>query len=117
MPVKASTAEEWVKGQPAGHFQLLYSPDKQFVTTIICNLCTKHKDTLKLYRNFSDSFVVGISGPGLKKDQVHKHITKSEQHRRALERESSFQPKLTPLEIYTKTPIGWYFDCYFYYKI
>ena len=35
-----------------------------------------------------------------------KHISKSEQHRRALDRESCNQPRLTPLEVYTHTAIG-----------
>ena len=51
MPFKAATAKEWVKNEPTGHFKLIYSDDGQHVTKVICQLCEKHKDVLKQYRN------------------------------------------------------------------
>ena len=60
MPVEAATAKEWVKNEPTGHFELIYSDDGQHVTKVICQLCEKHKDVLKQYRNYSDHFINGI---------------------------------------------------------
>ena len=41
------------------------------MTRIFCALCTKHKDCLCGARNFSASFVDGIYGTALKKDNVN----------------------------------------------
>ena len=106
MSVKLKTVQDWLKDQPKGHFGLELSEDQNFVTKIKCNVCCKHKEVLKTYRNFNENFISGISGSALKKDNVMKHISKSEQHRRALDRESCNQPRLTPLEVYTHTAIG-----------
>ena len=72
------------------------------MTRIFCALCAKHKDRLHAIRNFSSSFVDGISGTALKKDNVKKH-RHSEQHSKAV----SLEHKPTTLkEIYRCTSLG-----------
>ena len=49
---------------------LRYDESGGKVTSISCALCTKHKDRLRALRNFSVSFIDGISGTALKKDKL-----------------------------------------------
>ena len=65
-------------------------------------LCAKHHDKLQCVRNYSDSFVKGIEGTAMKKDNILKH-QKSEQHTRALRYESE---PMSMLDVYSKTPLG-----------
>jgi len=37
---------------------------------IWCVLCTKHRERLRSFRNFSDAFVNGITGSALKRDAL-----------------------------------------------
>ena len=54
------------------------------MTKVFCKLglCQKHVDRLKGIRNFNSGFVNGITGTGLKKDNVIKH-KKSDMHSKA----------------------------------
>lgn len=67
-----------------------------------CLLCAKHHHKFQCVRNYSISFVKGIEGTAVKKDNILKH-QKSEQHTRALRYESE---PMSMLEVYSKTPLG-----------
>ena len=70
------------------------------VTHVYCELCSKHK--LKSLRNFSPSFVNGITGSSLKIDNVVKH-SKSDMHTRAV---NMLKKPKTMDEIFGKISIG-----------
>ena len=71
------------------------------MTRIFCSLCFKHKDRLRALRNYSSSFVDGITHTSLKKDNVSKH-QKSEMHKKAVNMDR--QPSAN--DIYESTPLG-----------
>ena len=41
-----------------------------------CELCHKHRDRLRVIRNFNSAFIDGVTGSALKKDSVAKHKKK-----------------------------------------
>ena len=43
------------------------------VNRIFCVLCDRHKESLRSIRNFNRTFVDGVTGMALKKDNVVKH--------------------------------------------
>lgn len=73
-----------------------------FVTEISCKLCMRHVDRLRGNRNFSMSFVNGIQGTSLKKDQLNKHKN-SDMHKLALSFELN---SVTDINKLYQTPIG-----------
>ena len=40
-----------------------------------CTLFSKHVERIRGFCNFNDAFIRGVSGSGLKKDALTKHIT------------------------------------------
>ena len=58
------------------------------VVLIRCDLCARHEGKLRALRNFSASFVKGITGNALKKDNVVKH-GKSDMNRKAVDLETN----------------------------
>ena len=83
MSVNLSTMQKWTKDLDSLGEWLRYDESDRKVTRTFCALCTKHKDRLQALRNFSASFVDGISGTPLKEDNVNKH-QQSDQHRQRL---------------------------------
>ena len=73
------------------------------VTLIFCKLCKEHSSSLRGLRNYSKSFVDGVTGTALKKDNVVKH-SQSDMHAKALGIASHKAKTLS--EIYKTTPIG-----------
>ena len=68
-----------------------------------CSVCTLYESRLNGSRNFSRSFIDGITDPGtLKRDQASKH-RKSEQHLRAMGMHTN---PFTRAELYRQTAIG-----------
>ena len=102
MSVNLSTVQKWVSELDHLGEWLHYDESGGKVTRGFCALCAKHKDQLHAIRNSSSSFVDGISGTALKKDNVKKQ-RHSEQHSKAV----SLEHKPTTLkEIYRCTPLG-----------
>ena len=83
MSVNLSTVQKWVTELDHLGEWLHYDESSEKVTRFFCVLCAKYKDRLHAIRNFSSSFVDGISGTALKKDNVKKH-RHSEQHSKAV---------------------------------
>lgn len=71
------------------------------VTRIFCSLCTKYQDRLQAVRNFSSSFVDGVTNTALKKDNVSKH-QRSDMHKKAV----NMERQLSINEIYQSTPLA-----------
>ena len=101
MSVNLSTVQKWIKEVDSLGEWLRYDESGGKVTRISCALCTKYKDRLQALRNFSSSFIDGVSGTALKKDNVKKH-QRSDMHAKAV----SIERKPTGTEIYRSTPIG-----------
>ena len=101
MSVNLSTVQKWTKELDSLGEWLRYDESGGKVTRIFCALCAKHKDRLQALRNFSASFVDGISGTALKKDNVNKHH-RSDMHAKAV----NMEQKPTAAEICRSTPLG-----------
>ena len=103
--VRAETVKNWAKEIDSLGEWLRYEVDEKSgrVTHLYCAMCATHVDKLKALRNFSPSFVNGISGGALKKDGVIKH-SKSDMHSKAVT--LTRKPKMALHEIYKSTPIG-----------
>jgi len=82
--------------------EILYN-DANVVVKIKCSLCAKFESKLNHLKNFKKSFIVGISGSALKKDNLLKHTT-SAPHRLASSLENKQELSIT--QVYTETPIG-----------
>ena len=68
-----------------------------------CSACKTYESRINSSRNFSRTFVDGITEPGaLKQDHAYKHC-KSEQHLRAM---SMHMNRFTCAELYRQTAIG-----------
>ena len=96
------TTKKWSKDLDCLGEWLRYDELSGCVTRVYCELCTTHADSLRALRNFSPSFIYGITGGALKKDNVVKH-SKSDMHTKAVN--LSKNPK-TVDEIFRSTPIG-----------
>lgn len=70
---KLDPAEIWISGE-LSNGQLL---------SVMCKVCHRQEQHLRLCRNFNDSFINGIEGSSLKKDNLSKHA-KSDSHKLAL---------------------------------
>ena len=73
------------------------------VIRISSALCSKHQERLQCLRNYNSSFVQGIAGTTLKKDNARKHGN-SDIHHKACDIERS--PATTLLQIYCSSPLG-----------
>ena len=100
MSVNLSTVEKWTKELDSLGEWLRYESGGK-ITWIFCALCAKHNDRLHALRNFSSSFVDGISSTAFKKDNVQKH-QRSDMHAKAI----NLEQKPTVVEIYRSTPLG-----------
>ena len=78
MSVNLNTVRKWKKDLNSLGEWIEYDESGGKVIRIFCSLCFKHKDRLRALRNYSSSFVDGITHTSLKKD-VSKH-QKSEMH-------------------------------------
>ena len=99
MSVKESTGENWKKTlDPSNTWMELQCKDGH-VQSVTCQLCRRYENEIKLSRNYNPSFIRGISGSALKKDNLVKHI-QSAQHQ-----ESTRRSLRRSLDVYT-TPLG-----------
>ena len=73
--IKKTTVKSWIEQFDPSQESIAFECNNAFVVKITCKLCTKFKDQLKYVRNFSTSFIDGITGAALKKDNVSKHLT------------------------------------------
>lgn len=103
MSVNLGTVQRWGRERDSLNEWLRYDVKEGKVTRIFCSLCTKHQERLRGLRNYSVSFVQGILGTALKKDNVSKH-SNSDMHRKACDLER--RPAITLSQIYSTTPIG-----------
>ena len=78
--VRLLTVKNWSKEVDCLNERLRYNGQLGTLTRVYCELCSEHDDKLKSLRNFSPSFVNGITGSSFKKDNVVKH-SKSDMHR------------------------------------
>ncbi|XP_064638642.1 uncharacterized protein LOC135494523 [Lineus longissimus] len=81
--VRLTTANSWKYFADPTNKWLVIESDPYCVTKVRCRICAKYHEELKSFRNFSSSFVTGVTGQNIKKDNVLKH-QKSEQHVRAM---------------------------------
>ena len=86
MSVNLGTVQRWGRELDSLNEWLRYDVKEGKVTRIFCALCTKHEERLRVLRNYSVSFVQGILGTSLKKDNVSKH-SNSDMHRKACDLE------------------------------
>ena len=102
--VKYGTAAKWSElFDPKGEW-LEIEIECGIAQKITCKICRKHEDRIKLSSNFSRSFVQGISGDSLKKDNIWKHL-KTDMHTRAANLEKQCCAPLSIDELYKTTPI------------
>lgn len=101
MSVNLSSVQKWIKEVDSLGEWVWYDKTGRTVMRIFCALCANHKDRLHALRNFSFSFVDGISSTALKKDNVNKH-QRSDMHAMAV----NLERKPTVMEIYRSTPLG-----------
>ena len=73
MPVNQGTVQHWGKELDSLNDWLQYDVKEGKVTPIFCALCMKNRERLCALRNYSASFVQGIAGTSLKKDNVSNH--------------------------------------------
>ena len=100
--VQLQTVKKWKKDLDILGEWLCYNETAGCVTRVYCEVCAKHADNLKCLRNYSPSFVNGVTGSSLKKDNIVKH-SKSDMHKKALS--ISKRPR-TMEDLYRSTPIG-----------
>ena len=100
--LRLCTVKKWSTDLDSLGEWLRYDEQSGCVTHVYCELCSKHSDKLKSLCNFSPTFVGGITGSVLIKDNVIKH-SKSDMHTRAVN--MSRKPK-TRNDIFRATPIG-----------
>ena len=100
--VRLQTAKNWAKEVDVTGEWLRYEETSGFVTRVYCELCRKHADRLKSLRNYSASFVHGVMGSSLKKDNVGKH-SRSDMHKKAVD---IYKRPKTMEDLYRSTPIG-----------
>ena len=81
--VRLLTVKNWSKEVDCLSEWLCYDGQSDTMTRVYCQLCSKHDDKLKSLCNFSPSFVNGITGSSLNKDNVVK-LSKSDTHTRAV---------------------------------
>ena len=98
----SGTVDRWKKQLNVETEWLKYEAQEGKVVKIYCVLCTKHETKIRALRNYSKSFIDGIGGSALKKDNVVKHA-RSDQHMRAISLEKR---PATLLDIYKTTAIG-----------
>ena len=103
MSVNLSTVQRWQSDVDSLGEWFRYDKSQGKVDRVFCALCTKHRDRLSAVRNFSSSFIDGIRGSALKKDNVVKH-TKSDMHVKAMDMER--KPARTISDILRTTPLG-----------
>ena len=103
MSVNLATVKRWAKEMDSENEWLHYDVEDESVIKIYCALCLKYKDRLKCLRNYSPSFIKGIVGTSLKKDNAKKH-SKSNIHCKACDMER--RPLMTLSAIYSSTPLG-----------
>ena len=98
-----ATVKRWKKElDPLDEWLKYDVGDSGKVTRLRCTLCATHQMKLKFRRNFNSTFIHGITGAKLKKDNVKKH-TKSDMHLTAMQ----LKKKPIPLsDVYNKTPLG-----------
>ncbi len=68
MSVNLSTVKKWILELDSVGEWLRHDESGGKVSRIICALCSEHKERLHALRNFSSSFIDGITGTALKKD-------------------------------------------------
>ncbi|XP_014344302.1 zinc finger protein 862-like [Latimeria chalumnae] len=104
MTVKAATVQNWIKDLDPNGLWIKYETDYSGnVKCVMCKLCQKHKEQIKMKRNFSAAFVLGITGSALKKDNVMKHC-RSDMHRAAVYFE--IRPTQSLSDIFKQTTLG-----------
>ena len=97
--VRQLTVKNWEKELDSLGEWLRYNETTGNVTRVYCELCSNHVEQLKCLRNYCPSFVKGVTGSSLKKDNVVKH-SKSDMHKKAL------NISKRPRTLYSSTPIG-----------
>lgn len=101
--LQTSTVKNWKHNIDPQDTWLKYEcSENNRVTKIYCCLCRSKEQSLRGLRNFNPSFINGIQGASLKKDNCIKHV-KSEMHKYA----SNNQNKPKSLnEFFANTSIG-----------
>lgn len=103
--LQISTVKKWKVDIDPRDIWLKYecsTSDNNCVSLIYCSLCRNSENYLRDLRNFNPSFIKGIQGKSLKKDNCVKHA-KSEMHKYAINREN--RPK-SITDFFVKTTIG-----------
>ena len=101
--VKYATAAKWSElFDPKGEWLEIES-EGGMVRKITCKICRKHEDRIKQSSYFSRTFVQGISGDSLKKDNVGKHMI-TDMHTLAAYLEKKGRASLSIDELYNTTP-------------
>lgn len=100
--IKRATVIKWIEDLDPRKSWIKYEESGKTVTSISCEVCARHVQRLKGLRNFSQSFIQGVSGTALKKDNILKH-SKSEMHRTAVNIDHG---KSSLHSFFTKTEIG-----------
>ena len=90
--ISLDPGDVWIRGETVDNA----------IVRITCALCVKHFERLRGFRNFSDAFINGVTGPCLKRDCLTKHVNSSA-HQRA---ESLEKGALPISELFRTTPIG-----------
>lgn len=73
------------------------------IVRLRCKVCLDEQARVRALRNFSESFIKGVTGSALKKDNVKKH-SQTEMHIKAIG--LSRGQKRTLSDIYSSTPLG-----------
>ena len=72
--IKKTTVKSWMDQFDAPQESIAFKCNIVFVVKITCKLYSKFKHQLKYIRNFCTSFIDGITGATLKKDNVIVNI-------------------------------------------
>ncbi|XP_071854674.1 uncharacterized protein [Apostichopus japonicus] len=100
--LKEETAKKWISENNRSWLEYDLTPDaSRLVERLRCRVCSDER--VRALRNYSNSFVEGITGSGMKKDNVKKH-SRTEMHVKAIA--LSRGVKRTLSEIYSSTPLG-----------
>ena len=102
--VAKQTYERWVCMLDPNKSWLKADIIDNSVVRVWCAVCAKYENRIRGIRNFSDSFIRGVTGSAIKKDNITKHI-KTDCHIRA-EKLSNGTLSLSTTELLTKTLIG-----------
>ena len=68
--ISEKTFQSWLKTHDPNGICIRGEIFDKSAVRIWCALCAKHREWLRCFRNFSDTFVNGITGSALKRDAL-----------------------------------------------